>query len=92
MLELCSGGTLNKNPIPNDPRSSFVTGAVRIGTPSVTTAGMREPELAEIARLLGRALRRRSGEADVQAVRRAGQRGHRPRVGSRLGWERPSPG
>ena len=36
-----SGISLNKNSIPNDPRSPFVTSGVRIGTPSVTTQGMR---------------------------------------------------
>ena len=45
-----AGITLNKNTIPNDPRSPFVTSGLRIGTPAVTTAGMREPEMAEIAR------------------------------------------
>ena len=40
-----AGITLNKNAIPNDPRSPFVTSGVRIGTPSVTTQGMREAEM-----------------------------------------------
>ena len=53
-----SGITLNKNTVPGDPRSPFVTSGLRIGTPAVTTAGMREPEMAEIAGLIGRALRR----------------------------------
>ena len=52
-----AGITLNKNTIPDDPRSPFVTSGVRIGTPSVTTQGMREPEMAEIAKLIARALR-----------------------------------
>src|ERR687898_1302585 len=41
--------TLNKNTIPDDPRSPFVTSGLRIGTPSVTTQGMLEPEMARIA-------------------------------------------
>src|SRR3954454_7712751 len=41
-----AGITLNKNTIPDDPRSPFVTSGVRIGTPSVTTQGMKEPEMA----------------------------------------------
>ena len=41
--------TLNKNAVPNDPQSPFVTSGVRIGTPAVTTRGMREPEMARIA-------------------------------------------
>ena len=52
-----AGITLNKNTIPDDPRSPFVTSGVRIGTPSVTTQGMQEPEMAEIAKLIARALR-----------------------------------
>jgi glycine hydroxymethyltransferase len=52
-----AGITLNKNTIPNDPRSPFVTSGLRIGTAAVTTAGMREAEMAEIAALIGRALR-----------------------------------
>ena len=64
-----AGITLNKNQIPGDPRSPFVTSGVRIGTPAVTTAGMREEEMAQIAALIGRALRRRADEADLAAVR-----------------------
>ena len=44
-----AGITLNKNTIPDDPRSPFVTSGLRIGTPSVTTQGMEEPQMAEIA-------------------------------------------
>ena len=65
-----AGITLNKNTIPDDPRSPFVTSGVRIGTPSVTTQGMQEPEMATIASLLARALRERtdaSALADVRA-------------------------
>ena len=41
--------TANKNTIPNDPASPFVTSGLRIGTPAVTTRGFREPEMAKIA-------------------------------------------
>src|SRR3954464_2324169 len=44
-----AGITLNKNTVPNDPRSPFVTSGLRIGTPAMTTTGMKEPEMAEIA-------------------------------------------
>ena len=52
-----AGITLNKNTIPDDPRSPFVTSGVRIGTPSVTTQGMEEAEMPVIAGLIARALR-----------------------------------
>ncbi len=52
-----AGITLNKNTIPDDPRSPFVTSGVRIGTPSVTTQGMTEVEMPIIAGLIARALR-----------------------------------
>jgi glycine hydroxymethyltransferase len=52
-----AGITLNKNTIPDDPRSPFVTSGVRIGTPSVTTQGMAEAEMPIIADLIARALR-----------------------------------
>ncbi|HWG73274.1 MAG TPA: serine hydroxymethyltransferase [Acidimicrobiales bacterium] len=64
-----AGITLNKNQIPGDPRSPFVTSGVRIGTPAVTTAGMREPEMAEIARLIGRVLRATGDEGELDSVR-----------------------
>ena len=41
--------TLNKNSVPNDPRSKFVTSGVRIGTPAVTTRGFKEEDMAVIA-------------------------------------------
>jgi len=63
------GITCNKNTIPNDPRSAFVTSGLRLGTAALTTAGMREAEMAEIARLLGRALRHRDDERELQATR-----------------------
>jgi glycine hydroxymethyltransferase len=64
-----AGITLNKNNIPDDPRSPFVTSGVRIGTPSVTTQGMKEPEMAQIAALIARALRHRTDEAELAAVK-----------------------
>jgi glycine hydroxymethyltransferase len=53
-----AGITLNKNQIPGDPRSPFVTSGLRIGTPAMTTAGMGEHEMGEIASLIARSLRR----------------------------------
>ena len=64
-----AGITLNKNTVPDDPRSPFVTSGVRIGTPSVTTQGMKEAEMAEIAALIAEALRNRADPAALAAVK-----------------------
>jgi glycine hydroxymethyltransferase len=64
-----AGITLNKNTIPDDPRSPFVTSGVRIGSAATTTQGMKEPEMAEIAGLIARALRHREDDAELAAVR-----------------------
>jgi glycine hydroxymethyltransferase len=64
-----AGITLNKNTVPDDPRSPFVTSGLRIGTPSVTTQGMAEPEMARIADLIGRVLRAPSDDAVIDEVR-----------------------
>jgi len=63
------GITLNKNAIPDDPRSPFVTSGVRIGTPSVTTQGMREPEMRQVAELVSRVLRHRDDPATVAGAK-----------------------
>ncbi len=52
-----AGITCNKNAIPNDPEKPFVTSGLRLGTAAVTTAGMGEPEMAEIGALIARTLR-----------------------------------
>ncbi len=64
-----AGITLNKNNIPNDPRSPFVTSGVRIGTPSVTTQGMKEQEMPLIAEYIATTLRHRTDSAKVAEVR-----------------------
>ena len=64
-----AGITLNKNTVPDDPRSPFVTSGVRIGTPSVTTQGMTETEMPVIASLIAETLRHRDDPAAVAAVR-----------------------
>lgn len=64
-----AGISLNKNTVPDDPRSPFVTSGVRIGTPAVTTQGMGEVEMSEIANLVARALRSRDDESAVAAVK-----------------------
>jgi glycine hydroxymethyltransferase len=64
-----AGITLNRNSIPDDPRSPFVTSGLRIGTPAVTTQGMKEQEMAIIGRLIARTLRDRTDQAAIAAIR-----------------------
>lgn len=61
--------TVNKNTIPNDPQSPFVTSGIRIGTPSVTTRKMGEEEMKTIARLISEVIKNKS--AAVPEVKKA---------------------
>lgn len=62
------GITLNKNTIPNETQSPFVTSGLRIGTPSVTTRGMKEPEMRMIAKLITDVIRAPHDESVRQRV------------------------
>ena len=64
-----AGISLNKNTVPDDPRSPFVTSGVRIGTPAVTTQGMGTEEMAIVADLIARALRNRDDATVVAGVK-----------------------
>jgi len=64
-----AGITLNRNTIPDDPRSPFVTSGLRLGSAAQTTTGMGPAEMARIASLMGRALRERSDEGALVDVR-----------------------
>jgi glycine hydroxymethyltransferase len=64
-----AGITLNRNTIPDDPRSPFVTSGLRLGSAAQTTTGMGPEEMARIASLMGRALRHRDDEAALRQVR-----------------------
>jgi glycine hydroxymethyltransferase len=64
-----AGISLNKNTVPDDPRSPFVTSGVRIGTPAVTTQGMGPAEMATIAGLIARALRARDDAETIAGVK-----------------------
>ena len=59
--------TVNKNTVPNETRSPFVTSGIRVGTPAATTRGLKEPEMVKIAGWIARVLR--EGEAAVPQVR-----------------------
>ena len=64
-----AGISLNENTVPDDPRPPYITSGLRIGTPAVTTQGMREAEMAEVASLIHRTLVGREDESEVAAVR-----------------------
>ena len=64
-----AGITLNKNMIPFDPATPFVTSGIRIGTPCVTTRGMKEKQMVEIADMITTVLRDIKNEETVSAVR-----------------------
>jgi glycine hydroxymethyltransferase len=64
-----AGITVNKNTVPKETQSPFVTSGVRIGTPAVTTRGMREGEMRRIAELIDRVLRASDDQNVINSVR-----------------------
>jgi len=64
-----AGITVNKNAIPYDPQKPFVASGVRIGTPAVTTRGMREKEMEEIAGFIDEALKARADAAALKRIK-----------------------
>jgi len=60
--------TVNKNTVPNETRSPFVTSGIRVGTPAATSRGLKEAEMAKVASWIARVLR--EGEAAVPEIRR----------------------
>jgi glycine hydroxymethyltransferase len=64
--------TLNKNAIPYDPQPPAVASGIRVGTPAVTTQGMAETDMKEIAGLIGRAVRDADGSAAAELGRAVG--------------------
>lgn len=65
------GITVNKNAIPYDPEKPFVASGIRIGTPAVTTCGMKEEEVAEVARLIATALKDEAAATTEKVAGRA---------------------
>ncbi|MEI8281378.1 MAG: serine hydroxymethyltransferase, partial [Armatimonadota bacterium] len=61
--------TTNKNSIPFDPEKMFVTSGIRLGTPAVTTRGMKEPEMKQIADFISDALRNHDNAEKLHSIR-----------------------
>ncbi|MEE8233669.1 MAG: serine hydroxymethyltransferase [Gammaproteobacteria bacterium] len=61
--------TVNKNAVPNDPQSPFVTSGIRIGTPSVTTRGFKEEECIQLAHLICEIIDNMGDESVIERVR-----------------------
>jgi glycine hydroxymethyltransferase len=64
-----AGITVNKNAIPFDTQSPFKAGGIRLGTPAVTTRGMKEDEMFDIANLIKEAIDSRADAAKISAIR-----------------------
>jgi RpiB/LacA/LacB family sugar-phosphate isomerase len=64
-----AGITVNKNAIPFDTQSPFKAGGIRLGTPAVTTRGMREDEMFDIANLIEEAIEHRADAARIETIR-----------------------
>lgn len=64
-----SGITCNKNAIPNDPEKPFITSGIRLGSPAITTRGMKEKEAREIAKMIIKVLENPNDENIISEVR-----------------------
>jgi glycine hydroxymethyltransferase len=65
-----AGLTVNKNAIPFDTQSRFVTGGIRIGTPAVTSRGLKEGEMKQIADWINRAIINRNDQDEINWIRK----------------------
>ncbi|MDR1167813.1 MAG: serine hydroxymethyltransferase [Heliobacteriaceae bacterium] len=63
------GITANKNTVPDDPQSPFVTSGIRLGTPAVTTRGFKEDDMAEVAKIIASAIFASDDETGLQNLR-----------------------
>jgi glycine hydroxymethyltransferase len=64
-----AGITVNKNTIPYDPQPPMVTSGIRVGTPAITTRGMKEKEMEEIAEFLDAAISCKADDTKLRAIR-----------------------
>lgn len=63
------GITANKNTVPNDPQSPFVTSGIRLGTPAVTTRGFKEEDMIEVAKIIASAIYASDNETALNNLR-----------------------
>ena len=64
-----AGITVNKNTVPNETRSPFVTSGIRIGTPAATSHGLKEAEMEQVAGFIAAALADPANEANLAEVK-----------------------
>jgi glycine hydroxymethyltransferase len=64
-----AGLTVNKNAVPFDTQSRFVTGGIRLGTPAVTSRGLKEHDMEQIAEWMNRVILKRSDEQEIKRIR-----------------------
>lgn len=64
-----AGITVNKNTVPNETRSPFVTSGIRIGTPALTTRGMKEKEMKQIGKWIAEVIESKGSDATLKKVR-----------------------
>jgi len=62
--------TVNKNMVPFDTESPFVTSGIRIGTPAITSRGVKENEIPAIVALIDRALMNKDNESEIEKIRK----------------------
>ena len=63
------GITANKNTVPNDPQSPFVTSGIRLGVPAVTTRGFKEDDMKEVAKIIASAILSSDNEKELQGLK-----------------------
>lgn len=63
------GITANKNTVPNDPQSPFVTSGIRLGTPAVTTRGFKEDDMKQVAKIIASAIFSSDNETELNKLR-----------------------
>ena len=65
------GITANKNTVPNDPQSPFVTSGIRLGAAAMTTRGFKEEDMKETARIISEAIKNSDDETKLSELRKA---------------------